>query len=466
MSTEAQLVRDALDGDKGAFGLLAARHRQRVHAVARSVLGDPAEAHDAAQDAFLIAYERLSSLRDHHRFASWLCSIARHVCHRRIRGGEGNIVVSLEAIVDATGEARGGALATDAGEDPAAQAERASLLDRIDEAVSSLPETYREVAALLIAGDTSYREMAASLELPMSTVQSRIQRARTLLAEGVRAMSKEWFDAYTLPADFEREALTETDVIRATDMRLDGPRWGVNGLSLHLVNKSHTVRVVIMDVRTEVREDRGMNWQTQFQYELDPGTERTVRESFNITRILRDFGYVSRDGRIALRLSLSLAPPDAGGPNRAQPFFQKEYLLRALPEQLTRTPGPDLPEPGEVTVQSLDLGTPAVGANVATATLVNHTGEAKSLYLHIDVDGGGYGGGACHTIYGKGRQEIRQNYRINPHEQDPVTARVWLAVLPHNIDALGWEDSLGVWAGYALDHPDAIIHQEVASIGV
>lgn len=273
-------------------------------------------------------------------------------------------------------------------------------------------------------------------------------------------MSKEWFDAYTLPADFEREVLTETDVIRAEGMRMDGPRWGVNGLSLRFANKSDSAHVVVMDVRTEVREDRGMNWQRQFQYDLDPAAEKTVHESFDITRILRDFRYASGDGRIALRVSLSLNPHDASGHSPTQPFFQREYLLRALPEQMTRTAvTPSLPEPGEITVQGFDLGTPAIGANVATATLVSHTAEARSLYIHIDVDGGGYGGGACHTITGEGSHEVKQDYRIHSGEREPLTARVWLAVLPHNIATLGWEDALSTWACYALDHPEAIVHQ-------
>ncbi len=118
MPTEAQLVREALDGDTGAFGLLATRNRQRVFAVAIGLLGDRAEAQDATQDTFLIAYERLSSLHDHGKFASWLCSIARHVCHRRTRGGRRDLVVSIEVIVDTMGDARGAELRANADGNP------------------------------------------------------------------------------------------------------------------------------------------------------------------------------------------------------------------------------------------------------------------------------------------------------------------------------------------------------------
>ena len=59
-----RLVEDAQKGDRGAFAALVERYQRLALAYAGSLLGDEARAEDAAQDAFLAAYEKLSTLRD------------------------------------------------------------------------------------------------------------------------------------------------------------------------------------------------------------------------------------------------------------------------------------------------------------------------------------------------------------------------------------------------------------------
>ncbi|HEX4761250.1 MAG TPA: sigma factor, partial [Sphingomicrobium sp.] len=60
---DAALVQRARQRDPAAFWLIMKRHNQRLHRVARAVLGDDAEAEDVVQDAYLQAFQHLSEFR-------------------------------------------------------------------------------------------------------------------------------------------------------------------------------------------------------------------------------------------------------------------------------------------------------------------------------------------------------------------------------------------------------------------
>lgn len=73
----AELVKRAREGEPAAFDELVRRHLRAAYAVALAVLGRPADADDIAQDAFLIALEKLDDCRDPARFSGWLVQIVR-----------------------------------------------------------------------------------------------------------------------------------------------------------------------------------------------------------------------------------------------------------------------------------------------------------------------------------------------------------------------------------------------------
>ena len=84
--TDAELVERARQGDAVAFGELVDRHRSAVYRAALAALRSPADAEDAAQDAFLTAYRRLSSFRGESSFKTWLLTIAWHQAINQRRG--------------------------------------------------------------------------------------------------------------------------------------------------------------------------------------------------------------------------------------------------------------------------------------------------------------------------------------------------------------------------------------------
>jgi RNA polymerase sigma factor (sigma-70 family) len=82
---DAELVRAATAGDRGAFAAIYDRYADRLHDFCWSVLRDPEEAADATQDAFVVAAERLGQLRDPERLRPWLYAVARSQAFRRVR---------------------------------------------------------------------------------------------------------------------------------------------------------------------------------------------------------------------------------------------------------------------------------------------------------------------------------------------------------------------------------------------
>jgi RNA polymerase sigma-70 factor, ECF subfamily len=142
--------------------------------VARSVLRNPSDAEDVAQDAMLKAYRRFEGLRDRSRFRAWLVRITFRLAldqARASRRREQRETLWAVAVPRPTVE------------DMAAASEFGR---RLDEAMETLPEKSRLVLALSAMDGHSLEEVAELLQLPVGTVKSRLYTARKRLAEKLR----------------------------------------------------------------------------------------------------------------------------------------------------------------------------------------------------------------------------------------------------------------------------------------
>ena len=83
--SDAELALRAASGDRRAFEVLVRRHSAGLYALCRRILGDPGEAEDRVQEAFLRAYEHLPRYRPAYRFSSWLYKIAQNLCIDSLR---------------------------------------------------------------------------------------------------------------------------------------------------------------------------------------------------------------------------------------------------------------------------------------------------------------------------------------------------------------------------------------------
>jgi RNA polymerase sigma-70 factor (ECF subfamily) len=195
MVEEAELVRRAARGDMDAFEALFHEYKGHAFAVAMSIVGQPAEAAEVVQDAFLTALEALPRLRDFFCFAAWFTTIVRRKAFRHLRSPNASIEdVPLDE--SATFWERRTPL--DAAIAIEAQA-------RLRKALDELPERLSRVLELKYGKRLTYEEIARALEVPLSTIRSRLYDARRLLKErlvgfeGIEDLGGVTMSAETMP---------------------------------------------------------------------------------------------------------------------------------------------------------------------------------------------------------------------------------------------------------------------------
>jgi len=153
-----------------AFGEIVTRSQDLAYGCAYAVLGDFYLAEEAAQEAFIAAWQKLEQLREPDTFPGWFRRIVLTACNRLTRGRR-LIIVPLEAIPDL--------IAADAG--PHARAERLEAREKLHAAIGSLPERERVVTTLFYIGEYSQAEISRFLEVPVTTVVKRLHSARRRL---------------------------------------------------------------------------------------------------------------------------------------------------------------------------------------------------------------------------------------------------------------------------------------------
>jgi len=192
--TDLELAQRIAAGDKGAFELLMRRNNQMLYRTARSILKDEAEAEDAVQEAYLLAYRGMSGFRGDAKLSTWLVRIVVNEAigraRKRSRGAE---IIQLGGETQEDREAVEGNMDDALPEQPEGAARRAQTRRLLEAKIDELPDAFRTVFVLRALEELSVEEAAVALGIPEATVRSRFFRARGLLRE---ALSKEIDLAY------------------------------------------------------------------------------------------------------------------------------------------------------------------------------------------------------------------------------------------------------------------------------
>ena len=173
---EQALLRRARAGDRRAFSVLVADHREAIYRAAYHVLKDPEEALDATQEALLRAYRYLDRFEERSSFRTWARRIATNVAidrYQRRRRSERR----ERALPEAHDPVDRGAPEVDAG---LLRDERQRL---VQAAIESLPPAQRAAVLLRDVHGMSYAEIGEQLRIPKGTVMSRIYYGRAALKE-------------------------------------------------------------------------------------------------------------------------------------------------------------------------------------------------------------------------------------------------------------------------------------------
>ncbi len=177
---DASLVRAARDGNDDAFADLIGRYRETISRTICSSLGAGADAEDATQETFVLAYRHLGDLNSPERFSSWVRSIARNTARKWLgkRALERHRFVSpetMEKIADLRPEENG-------------PAEHLTL-ERTKEAMKVLSAEDRTVTTLFYFLGMAQNVIAQTLRIPLGTVKSRLNRSRALLRKELSTMA-------------------------------------------------------------------------------------------------------------------------------------------------------------------------------------------------------------------------------------------------------------------------------------
>lgn len=172
---DAVLVRKAQQGDMDAFESLVRKHQQRIYALCRRLTGAHQSADDLAQETFVKAYFALSRFDPAWPLYPWLRKIATNAGLNYIKARARER--SLED--GSLGDRRTPRAA--ASDDPEERLERAEFQARFDGAVEALPADQKSVFVLRFHEGLSYEEISRTLDLPLGTVMSRLNRARQKL---------------------------------------------------------------------------------------------------------------------------------------------------------------------------------------------------------------------------------------------------------------------------------------------
>ncbi len=173
--SDAELLEASRRGERAAFGALVERYQSVVCAVSYSRTGNRALSEDVAQDTFLAAWRQLDQLREAGRLRAWLCGIARNLARKaRLR-------TEREAPIDTLSTAYEGA-------NPFDQVAEVEAERVVRDALTRVPETYRDVLVLYYREHRSVRDVARLLGISEAAALQRLSRGRQYLTDGVNSL--------------------------------------------------------------------------------------------------------------------------------------------------------------------------------------------------------------------------------------------------------------------------------------
>jgi len=193
---EASLIAAAQRGKVDAFNELVLIYQQQVYNLAYRIMGDPASAADATQDAFVSAYRSIARFRGG-SFKSYLMRIVSNRCYDELRRHKRRPATSFEDLSEVDEEFNPTLI--NGREKPEEYTERQEMARVIQAGIETLPPDQRITLVLSDVQGMSYQEVAETMDVSLGTVKSRLARARGKLRDYLRS------EGELLPARYRLE---------------------------------------------------------------------------------------------------------------------------------------------------------------------------------------------------------------------------------------------------------------------
>lgn len=186
MPGEAELIKQAKAGNTEAFSALVVAQQRFVYNLALRTLGDPQEAEDIAQEAFVRAWLSLPRFREEAKFQTWLYRIVVNLCYNRLPHLRHHLAAEGDEVLNTVPDKRL--------TNPATQVEFSQKRAFLHQQIENLPEKYRLLITLRYQNELSYDEIAEVLDLPLGTVKTGLFRARAQLRQALADFEEEHND--------------------------------------------------------------------------------------------------------------------------------------------------------------------------------------------------------------------------------------------------------------------------------
>lgn len=171
--TDEQLVEMAVTDNPDAFGVIVTRWERKIFALCYGMLSREDEAKDAAQETFIAAFRNLKNFRGDAKVSSWLHRIAVNQCLTTKRRTK----TRSESFLDDEENAEDKVFVAPPGLSPSKTTEQSERLQVVRQAVFSLPIDLRQVIVMKEFEDMTFQQISEMLDLPLSTVKSRLYTA-------------------------------------------------------------------------------------------------------------------------------------------------------------------------------------------------------------------------------------------------------------------------------------------------
>jgi RNA polymerase sigma-70 factor, ECF subfamily len=175
---DRELIAHAQQGDRQAFTELVCRHQNGVVGLIYRMCGDPQQAEDAAQEAFVRVWQNLNSYKPQHAFRSWLYRIAANAALDSLRRERPSVELNTLSLADASSG-------------PEQTAEENQRAVQVRRAITHLSSPLRMVLILREYQELSYQEISEALDIPTGTVMSRLNTARSQLRQELSVLMEE-----------------------------------------------------------------------------------------------------------------------------------------------------------------------------------------------------------------------------------------------------------------------------------
>lgn len=178
---EASLAVLARNGDRDAFEQLVDLYKDKIYHLAYRMLGQSHEAEDVLQETFLRVFANLDKYDPNRKFSTWIYRIGNNLCIDRLR--KRRKAYSLDAESGDHEGIDGYAMYRGSERSPEEQYVLSEMQLNVRNAIDKLPEKYKSVVVLRYLHDLSLQEISEVLDLPVTTIKTRVHRGREYLRQ-------------------------------------------------------------------------------------------------------------------------------------------------------------------------------------------------------------------------------------------------------------------------------------------